>query len=397
MIEQARSASSPVPSADWRVIAFYLLAFAAGGVIQPFLNLYLAEIGLSGAQIGALHGWTALGAILVTPLIGVAADRSQQHRLILGIIVIIKGLSTALLLLSNAWLWLLLMVGGRVITAQAQDAIMNRLTLAWLEARGRRNFGAVRFWGALSFAATSLLAGWLAGDGSVSVLFPLAGVLGLVAALFVRAFPPQMASRETARPRFSALASRPWRSRSPRLLFVFPILFLFSAGKSGYELFGYVYLKQALGAGNELIGLLGAVTSLVPLPAYYLADWLLRRHSAAATMAFSFVLFALAALGYAAIHSATGAILYSALYGVAQALFLVSLVLMMGDLGRPEQAATDQMLAQLTIPGLAGVLAQPASGWVFDALGGRSLFAGGAALLLVTALLLTGFARVHAG
>jgi len=397
VIEQTRPASSPVASADWRIIAFYLLAFATGGVIQPFLNLYLAEIGLSGAQIGALHGWTALGAVLVTPLIGLAADRTQKHRLILGIIVIVKGLSAALLLISNAWLWLLLMVGSRVITSQAQDAIMNRLTLAWLEARGRRNFGAVRFWGALSFAATSLLAGWLARDGTVAVLFPLGALLGIVAALFVRAFPPQLALREPGSLRFSALSYRPWRSRSRRLLFIFLLLFLFSAGKSGYELFGYVYLKQALGAGNELIGLLGAVTSLAPLPAYYLADRLLHRHSAAATMAFSFVLYALASLGYAAIQAATGAIIYSALYGVAQALFLVSLVLMMGDLGRPEQAATDQMLAQLTMPGLAGVLAQPAGGWVFDALGGRTLFAGGAALLLVTALLLTGFTRAHPG
>jgi MFS transporter, PPP family, 3-phenylpropionic acid transporter len=395
VIEQTRPLTAANAPTDRRIIAFYLLAFAAGGVIQPFLNLYLAEIGLSGAQIGALHGWTALSTILVTPLIGVVADRTQQHRRLLAVIVVIKGLSAALLLLSNAWLWLLLMVGGRVITSQAQDAIMNRLTLAWLKTRGRRDFGAVRFWGALSFAATSLLAGWLARDGSVAVLFPLAGLLGIVAALFVRAFPAQLADRQRDASVVSALSFRPWRSRPRQLLFVFVVIFLFSAGKSGYETFGFVYLKQALGAGNGLIGLLGAVTSLAPLPAYYLADRLVRRRSSEATMALSFVLFAVAALGYAAINVATGAILYSAVYGVAQALFLVSLVLIMGDLGRPEQAATDQMLAQLTVPGLAGVLAQPASGWIFDVLGGRTLFTTGAGVVLVATLLLIGFGRVN--
>jgi nitrate/nitrite transporter NarK len=53
---------------------------------------------------------------------------------------------------------------------------------------------------------------------------------------------------------------------------------------------------------------------------------------------------------------------------------MISLVILMVQLGRAEQAATDQMLAQLTVPGLAGMLAQPVSGWLFDRLGGSILF-----------------------
>jgi MFS family permease len=65
-----------------RIIAFFLLAFAAGGVIQPFLNLYLVEVGFSGAQVGVLLGYTSFAIVLVTPLLGWLADRTQRHRLI---------------------------------------------------------------------------------------------------------------------------------------------------------------------------------------------------------------------------------------------------------------------------------------------------------------------------
>jgi hypothetical protein len=63
------------------------------------------------------------------------------------------------------------------------------------------------------------------------------------------------------------------------------------------------------------------------------------------------------------------------------------MILLIGGLGLPERAATDQMLAQLTVPGLASMIAQPASGWLFDELGGRVLFGMDAALVIVVMLL----------
>jgi hypothetical protein len=66
-----------------------------------------------------------------------------------------------------------------------------------------------------------------------------------------------------------------------------------------------------------------------------------------------------------------------------RALYLISMVVLLGELGRPEFAATDQMLAQLTVPGLAGMLAQPMSGRIFDTLGARVMFVVSAAAVLL--------------
>lgn len=378
-----------VAGLDGRIVTFYLLAFAAGGIVQPFLNIYLAEAGLSGAQIGLLHGVTAGATILIMPFIGVLADRSQRHRLLLRLMVALKGLLPALIPLSNAWLWLLFTAGGRVLAAQAHDAILNQLTLGWLRQRGRRNFGSVRFWGSLSFAATSLLAGWLARDRSLTVLFPLAGATGLAAVFFVGGFPQQLAARRGAKnPAGLLLSKNAVTRRSPLLLFLFVVIFLFTLGKEGPYTFAYVYLKKGLGAGTALIGLLGAITSLAPLLAFYIADRLIQARGPATTMATAFFLFAITWGGYAIITTPLLAVPLAFLLGFANALFMVGMVVAVGDLGRPEQGATDQMLAQLAVPGLAAVVAQPASGGIYDAFGGPLLFALDAVVVLLAAVLL---------
>ncbi len=381
--------TAPRPRLDWRIIAFYIFAFAAGGVIQPFLNIYLVEVGLTGTQIGVIQGWAALVAIVITPFIGLYADRTQRHRFLLGLIVFIKGISAPLLLLSTAWGWLAALVSVRVVTSKTQDALMNRLTLSWLKERGSLNLGSVRFWGALSFAATSLLAGYLATGRSVGVLFPLAGLMGVIAVFFVGVFPAQMAARRPGPSREKLFSRRP-----PALLFLLLIIFVYWLSRSGAETFIYVHLSANLGAANPMIGLLGAVAGLSPIPALYLADWLRQRHGPVITMAMGIGLYGLAWLGLALITLPALAIPLNMLQGFGQALYMVSMVILMGEFGRPEQAATDQMLAQLTVPGLAGLLAQPVSGWLFDTLGGSALFGIDAALaFLAVGLLLSQYKK----
>lgn len=82
-----------------------------------------------------------------------------------------------------------------------------------------------------------------------------------------------------------------------------------------------------------------------------------------------------------------------ALEGFGRALYMVSKVILLGELGLPERAAADQMLAQLTVPGLARMIAQPVSGRIFDTLGGREGFGLDAFIVLLTVVLFLARAR----
>jgi hypothetical protein len=135
-----------------------------------------------------------------------------------------------------------------------------------------------------------------------------------------------------------------------------------------------VYLTKNLGADYQMIGVLGAVGSIAPVPAFYLADFSLQRMGQTGTMGLGLFVCLLAFAGFAFLSNPVWAFPLVVLYGFGTAFFLVSMVINLGQAGRPEQAATDQMLAQLTIPALAGMIALPVSGWVFDIFGGKVMF-----------------------
>jgi PPP family 3-phenylpropionic acid transporter len=253
------------------------------------------------------------------------------------------------------------------MTAGAQDALMNRLTMAHLKERGQINFGGIRLWGALSFAASSLLTGWLARDHSVSVLFPLAGMLGLLAAVCVTGFPERISARTESNAPHTTL------QRAPALLALFTLIFFLTLGKSGYETFANIYIKTTLGANNTWIGLLGAIGSLTPIFAFIPADKTLARFGKINTLLLGMMFSALAFIFLAFAPSPIWTLPSVIFNGAGGAFYLVGLVNLLTQLGHPEQAATDQMLAQLTLPGLAGMLAQPVSGWILDTLGGQTL------------------------
>jgi len=376
---------------DWRILAFYVFAFAAGGVIRPFTNLYLVEVGLTASQIGLLHGWAALAAVVITPIVGLLADRTQRHRLFLGVVTTTKGLSASLLLVSNAWAWLVVMVSMREITAGVSDSLMTPLTLKYLKKDQRQDIGSVRFWGGLSFALTSLLAGWLARSGSVAVLFPLGGVLGILAALFVGAFPSRVDDRTAG-----LLPQSGILTGIRRLGFLFVIVLLLEFSFSGPETFLNIYLSESLGANNVLIGLLGTVIWLAMLAGFRLADPLIEWFGSVMVMASGFGLYALAWLGFAMIARPEAVIPFVLVQGAGQAFYLISLFILLSHLGIPGRASTNLVLVQMTVPGLVRMLAQPVSGRIYDLFGGNVLFLIDSVIVLLTmALLLSQRRRIE--
>jgi len=264
---------------------------------------------------------------------------------------------------------------------------MNRLTMARLKEEGRVNLGGIRVWGALSFAATSILTGFLARNHSVSVLFPLSGILGVFAAVCVTGFPAQIS------PRFNIKLDRSTFHRSSKTLFFFALIFLLSLTQSGYETFANIHMKTNLDADNVWIGFTSATDSLTLVFALAYAGRLLRRFGKLTTLKFSIVLSTLAYIVLALAPSLLWTLPSVIIYSTSRAFYFVSMVIFIAEFGHLDQAATDQMLAQVTLPGLAGLLALPLSGWVFDVLGGRSVFIFEAIIAVLTLALLAIFSR----
>ena len=102
-----------------------------------------------------------------------------------------------------------------------------------------------------------------------------------------------------------------------------------------------MYLVDELGARNDLIGLLGALGSLAPLPAFYLADRMILRWGALSTMGIGFICFVFAWGGYALIRNPWLGVPIVIVEGFAAALQLVGMVILLGRYSLPERGATD--------------------------------------------------------
>ena len=65
--------------------SFFFLFFAAIAAFTPYLVLYYQSLEFSGPQIGLLTGVTPLITLVSVPFWTRLADRTNQHKLIMGI------------------------------------------------------------------------------------------------------------------------------------------------------------------------------------------------------------------------------------------------------------------------------------------------------------------------
>ena len=69
--------------------SFYFLYFAAIATYAPYMVLYYRNLEFSGAQIGTLTGITPLIALLSVPLWTGIADRTNRHKLVMSLCMLV--------------------------------------------------------------------------------------------------------------------------------------------------------------------------------------------------------------------------------------------------------------------------------------------------------------------
>ncbi len=363
--------STPTQPRTQRVLyqfaALQFITYAARGFSWPFVNLYLISVGFSGTQIGFLISVSALVQLVLTPLLHTLADRSGQHRrlyygLLSGAICAYLGL----IAFAGQPLWL----AGMILLRDSSDTpgatLLSQLTITWLQQRRRQVYGQIRGWGSFGWAVTTMISGRIYAIGGYASLFALTAIAYLGLPPLVRVLP-----RRTAEPQEQA-AGNVFRSRG--LYILLASVFLFYVGSSAYNTFSNIYFQQSLGASNELIGIISSVSALCEIPAMMLVDRLLRRADMRITLVIG--IGGLGAL-WLAISQLTGTTLLIPLImtrGTFFTLQIISLTLLVSRISHPANVATNQALAQVTVPGLAVLLTGSVSGWLFDHVGARALF-----------------------
>jgi len=374
-----------LPRAAFRRIAgITFLTFAARGLTLPFLNLYLVSIGFSATEIGGLITLSALVQLIVPPALHALADRARQHRrlyygLLAGNAVASFGLVA---FAANP-----LLLRGAYIVRDSSDSpgasLLSQLTITWLDQRKQAIYGRLRGWGSFGWAVTTFVSGRIAAIGGYPLLFMLAGIINLLLPL-VTVLPERTAERHTR-----ATVHAP---RSLAFYLLMASFFLFAFGNNAIAAFSFIFFRQNLGATDDIIGIVSSVAALSEIPSMIFIDWLLRRTNIRTTLALGMLGQALLWVGYTLLVGPTFLIPLMAFRGTFFTFFNVSATLLVSRISHPANAATNQAIAQVTVPSLAVLVAGALNGWMFDNLGPYVLF-NVAALMAVLAVVLLLAAR----
>lgn len=260
-----------------RIALFFAALFLAYGVVVPYFPVWLDARGLDPLQISTVTAAPLFIRLLVTPGIGLLADRLGNYRLVIAALAwsalaLILGLSLAygyapILLLGVAFL----LANGTMLPLIETVAV-----------RGVRNegldYGRMRLWGSITFIIANF-AGGIAiealGGGFALWLIAFAAALTIAAA---HALPsPQVAARTSMPERIDWRTSSPARLLGSRLF----ILFLIAIGcthgaHATFYTFGALYW-QAQGLSAAWVGALWAIGVFAEVVLFALSAPVVRR------------------------------------------------------------------------------------------------------------------------
>jgi PPP family 3-phenylpropionic acid transporter len=371
-----------------RVRLYYLLIQGAFGAYLPFINLFLAERGLSGREIGVLAAVSPIMTLLVAPAWGSAADRGGSR---LGVLrwVLAGTAGSVLLLGAPRTFWLLLPAMGLFMLFQVAIIPLGDAAVAAAAAEQDTSYGRLRLWGSIGFALGGLGMGQLASRFGLGAIFPLYALLtALALPVMWRMVPREPPATAGSRPAgtWTLLQDRP-------LTLILIIAGVAATGITAGYLFLFVFL-DSLGARAGLIGAVSAVGALVEVPFMLWGGRVIQRRGAPPVFAAGMGLFALGWGLYAVLESPLLAPAIQALNGAALGLLWPAGVTFVAQRAPAGQAATAQALLSAVMYGVAPLLAAQLAGAIYDLAGARWVLAVAAGTMAL-GVLLFGLLRGH--
>jgi PPP family 3-phenylpropionic acid transporter len=210
------TAKAPGFSPEVRAGIFHFTVFASTGVASAYFAIWLSDRGISPDEIGVINAMPVLVMLAINVLVGRLADKASDWGQVIIILSLIAGaVPIGLFFVSGFW-GILLVWTLCVVPASALVPVIDAATLRMTERRGT-DFGAVRAWGTVGYAASTMVAGPAIayfGEPAFLPLFLLFSLLRAGLALQLPRFraPVHEETAADARPRAGRLleALKPW-------------------------------------------------------------------------------------------------------------------------------------------------------------------------------------------
>ena len=163
-----------------RFKTFFFLSLMGNGVLMPYLGLYLANKGFSGAELALLLGALPLVKVFAQPIWGLLSDVYQIRRSILSYSLFGLAFFATLLTVMDDFSAILIALLVFSVLEAPYIPLGVTITLDYLEAGAQQDqFGLIRLWGSVGYILSTFLIGAIFIDALIDVLpFIFALVIG---------------------------------------------------------------------------------------------------------------------------------------------------------------------------------------------------------------------------
>jgi PPP family 3-phenylpropionic acid transporter len=365
-------------------VAVQVLFILFGVVIAsffPFLSLFLDGKGLTAGQIGVVIAGMAVARILLNPLFGHLADTTIGRRTTLQIGALGGAVAALALFAVDGYAAIILAAFALAGVASTMGPNIDAIALEYLGDARMNDYGRIRSWESLSYAATCLLVGIVLEQVGVRWSMPIyaAGAV-VVFAWTALAIAPDRPERKAEHGRLGAVGAV-FREAPRFWVFLLASLFVWTGFNAAWNFIG---LKIARGGGGPLLIGVGAMLGgLIELPVMRSSSRFTRRWGLRPVYVAGCVVYATGFLLWGLIEDPTILSVLTVFEGVGFALLFTSTVVIIGRMIPSTLYSTGQSLSGTVGFGIAPIVGAGLGGLVFDRFGPQTLYVGASVLTLV--------------
>lgn len=318
-------------------------------MVNTQLIPYLSKVGYTVVERGYILAGNAIIAILGQFLFGYLSDRYKRMKIFfLCAYLLFMLASFGMFLVARQVFYYHLctvsLMGGMVKVIMGLDE-------TWMLAIDEKHYGMLRAWGAMGLTIGSPIAGWMVHDLPYSSLLIAGSICSIL--LFITLFYVQDANhRNTTGIQLQDMKEL-WMNRAYRLL-VLIYVFVYMIGTADQ----YVVIDKmlTLHASNTLIGMKWALQSIMEVPLFLLAGWILKRWKTSTLLWFGTLMYGCKFLLYAWFQSPWGIIATASLQLVTLPIIMLTSKIFIKKVTPEKLFASAQMFAMAIFIGGSGLI-----------------------------------------
>jgi PPP family 3-phenylpropionic acid transporter len=348
--------------------SFYFLFFAGVATYLPYMVLYYQSLSFTGVQIGLLVGIAPLITLVSLPLVTGFADRTNRHRPImsLSLLVVVSGLVLYPFLKTFIPLF-----GMAILSAFFFSPVLSLSDSATMFMLGDRKelYGRIRLGGTIGFGIVATVAGALVENYGLRIAFWSAASLFFITLLVSQRLvhSGEESGKPADRGRVSDLL------RNPHFLLFLLIGFSAGASLATFNIYLFPYMKE-LGAKESTMGLALTIGTVGEIPVLFFVSRFIKRFKAYALLIFSIAATGLRLLLLAVAPDPIFVLFVQLLNGLNYPLLTVAGVTYADERAPKGYRATAQGLFGAAAGGVGSAAGGFAGGLLFERMGAKGMY-----------------------